>query len=111
MLKGHFIGVVTQLVKGIDSSFAAWDNANILIADVDAGAETGKVDVDPVRVLGEGVEEAAVSYYIGIYRIFKTIGKASLIKGLILMSRKVYFEITPSFGGEHAIAGKKGNEG
>ena len=89
MFEGHLVGVVLQLVKIVFSY--------LFVADVDAGAEPGEVDIDPVWIFGDSVEIAAVPYDVGIDGIFEGIGKVGAVEGLVLMRRKVDLKITPPF--------------
>ena len=89
MFEGHLIGVVLQLVK------AVW--SYLFVADVDAGAEPGEVDIDPVWIFGDGVEIAAVPDDVSINGIFEGIGKVRAVEGLVLMRREVDFKITSPF--------------
>ncbi len=89
MFEGHLIGVVLQLVEAV--------LAYLFVADVDAGAKPGEVDIDPVWIFGDGVEIAAVPDDVGINGIFEGIGKFGAVKGLVLMRRKVDFKITSPF--------------
>ncbi len=98
MLEGHLIGVAAQLVKLVRSYF--------LVADIDAGAEAGEVYIDPVRILGDRIEIAAVPDDRGVDWIIERIGKSRFIEGLVLVGRKVYLEVSSSFGGIDAVAGK-----
>ena len=100
MFKGHFIGILPELVKAI--------GADGLVADIDPGIEPGEVDIDPIGVFGSGIEKARIPDDGRIGGIFKCVGESRLVKGLILVWREVYFEISFSFGCIYAVAGRKG---
>jgi len=99
VLEGHLEGVVAQFIELVAS--------NGFIADVDTGAEAGEIDVYPPGIFGNSVEIRAVLQYIGIHGILKGIRITGLVEGLVLMWWKIYFKITPAFGGVDAVAGKK----
>jgi hypothetical protein len=99
MLEGHLKGVLTQLFELVCPY--------VLVADINTRGESGKIDIDPIGILGHRIEKTAVPYDLRIHRIFEGIRKPLLVKGLIFMPGEVDFEITPPFGGIHAIAGNK----
>jgi len=85
--------------------------ADVFIADVDRCAETGEVDIDPVGVFGNGVEEAAVAGDAGVDWIVESIGIAGLVEGLIFMWGEIDLEIAIPFGGVGAVAGQQAAAG
>jgi hypothetical protein len=99
MLEGHFIGILPQLVKGILSY--------VLVADIDPGVEPGKVNIDPPGVFRRRFEKTGIPDYPGINGVFEAIGIPFLIKGLVLVRRKIYFKIASPFGGINTITGKR----
>ena len=107
MFERHFEGIVAEPVKSVAGSAAAGLGSYCLVADIDTGGEAGEVHVYPIRVLGKGIEVAAIFYDIGVDRIFEGIREAGLVECLVLMWGEVYFEIASSFGSIHAIAGKQ----
>jgi hypothetical protein len=107
MLEGHFEGVFAELVETVAGPAMAGLGSYCLVADIDAGSEAGEIDVYPVGVLGQGIEVAAVPYYVGIDGVFEGIGETGLIECLILVLGEVDLEIASSFGGIYAIAGQE----
>ena len=103
MFEGHFIGVISKLVEGV------W--AYLFIADVDAGAKTGEIDIYPIWIFGYGIEITAVPDDIGVNGIFECIGEVGAIEGLVLVRREVYFKIPSPFGRIGVIAGIQGKKG
>jgi hypothetical protein len=99
MFVGHFEGVVAELVESI--------GADVFIADIDRCAETGKVDIDPVGVFGNGIEETAITGDAGVDGIVKGIGIAGLIEGLVFVRGEIDLEIAFPFGGVGAVAGQQ----
>ena len=63
VLKGHFEGVVDELVKFV------WPY--LLIADIDAGVEAGEIHIDPIRIFGDRIEKAAVLDDLRVNGIFE----------------------------------------
>ena len=103
MFVGHFEGVVAELVKSV--------GPDIFIADIDRCAETGEVDIDPVGIFGNGVEEAAVAGDAGVDGIVESIGIAGLVEGLVFVWGKIDLEIAFPFGGVVAVAGQQAAAG
>ena len=99
VFEGHLEGIVAQFFELVRSYS--------LIADIDTAVETGEIDIDPVRILGYGIEEAAVPDDIGIHGIFEGVRETRLVKGLVFMFGKIDPEVPPSFGCVNAVAGKK----
>jgi len=85
--------------------------ADVLIADIDRCAETGKVDIDPVRVFGNGVEEAAIAGDAGVDGIVESIGIARLVECLVFVWREIDLEIAFPFGGVGTVAGHEAAAG
>lgn len=85
--------------------------ADILITDIDRCAETGKIDIDPVRVFGDGVEEAAIACDAGVDGIVESIGIAGLVEGLVFVWGEIDPEIAFPFGGIGAVAGHEAATG
>lgn len=85
--------------------------ADILIADIDRCAETREIDIDPVGIFGNGVEEAAVAGDTGVDGIVEGIGIAGLVEGLVFVRGKIDLEITFPFGGVGAVAGQQAAAG
>jgi len=100
VFEGHFIRVIPEFVKAVPSY--------LLIADIDAGAKPGEIDIYPVGVFGYGIEVTAVPDDVGIYGVFESIREVRTIEGLVLVRRKIYFEISSSFGRIDVIAGVQG---
>ena len=103
MFVGHFEGIVAELVKSVDP--------DILIADIDRCAETGEVDIDPVGIFGNGVEEAAVAGDAGVDGIVESIGIAGLVEGLVFVWGEIDLEIAFPFGGVVTVAGQEAAAG
>src|SRR5215211_8247983 len=80
MLVSHFVSIVTQLVKGL--------RAYLLIADVNAAAESRKIDVYPVWILRPVFKKGSVFYNAGVHRVFKSVRIAGLIEHLVPMLRQ-----------------------
>ena len=99
VFEGHFEGIFAQLVEFV--------RAYILVADINTRIEPGKIDIDPIGILGHRIKKAAVFDDPGVYGVFERIRKTRLIKGLIFMPGEIYFEITPPFGSINAITGQK----
>ena len=85
--------------------------ADVLITDIDRCAETGKVDIDPVRVFGNGVEEAAITGDAGVDGIVESIGIAGLVEGLVFVWGEIDLEIAFPFGGVVTVAGQEAAAG
>ena len=85
--------------------------ADVLIADIDRCAETGEVDIDPVGIFGNGVEEAAVAGDAGIDGIVESIGIAGLVEGLVFVWGKIDLEIAFPFGSVGTVAGQEAAAG
>jgi len=85
--------------------------ADVLIADIDRCAETGEVDIDPVGIFGNGVEEAAVPGDAGVDGIVESIGIAGLVEGLVFVWGEIDFEIAFPFGGIVTVAGQEAAAG
>jgi len=97
VFEGELVGVVAQFIELV------WTND--LIADVDARAEAGKVDIDPPGIWSDGVEIGAVLQDVGVYGVFEGIGVAGLVEGAIFMGREINLKITAAFGSIDRIAG------
>ena len=102
VFEGELIGVIAQPVEFVCSYH--------LVADIDAGAEAGKVDVYPPRVLRDGIEIGAVFQDVGINRVFESIGEAGLVEGLVFVLREIDLKVGPPLGGIDGVAGKKEGE-
>jgi hypothetical protein len=85
MFERHLKSVLLQLVKAI--------RPDLLIADIDRGVEARELHIDPIGILRSAVKKTGVSGDPGIYRVLESIRKARLIKGLILMGRKIDLKI------------------
>ena len=85
--------------------------ADILIADIDRCAETREIDIDPVGIFGNGVEEAAVAGDTGVDGIVEGIGIAGLVEGLVFVRGEIDLEIAFPFGGVGAVAGQQAAAG
>jgi hypothetical protein len=107
MFKGHFEGVFAELIETVAGPAMAGLGPYCLVADIDARGEAGEVDVYPVGILGQGIEETAIFYDVGIDRVFKGIRETGLIECLILVWWEVDLEIASPFGGVYAIAGQE----
>jgi hypothetical protein len=99
MFKGHFKSIIPELIEGVGS--------DVLIADVDLCVEAREIDVDPPGIFRLCLKKGAVSHYVGIDRIFKAVWVPWLIECAVLVLRKVYFEVAPSFEGKITVTGKK----
>jgi hypothetical protein len=99
MFEGQLVGVVAQFVELV--------RPYCFIADIDACAKAGEIDIYPPGVLRQGIEIGAVLQDVGIDGIFEGIRKAGLIKGLVLMRREIDPKITTAFGSIDRIAGIK----
>ena len=99
MFECHFEGIIPELVKAIFS--------DVLIADVNFRVETGKIDVDPVRILRPGFEKGAVLRDGGIHGVFEGVGIARLIECTVLVRGKIDPEISSSFGAVIAVTGRE----
>ncbi len=97
VLVNHLECIVAELVEII--------GADLFIADVYPGRQAGEVDIDPIRVLGDGIEEAAVLENIGVDGIVKAEWVALPVEGLVFMGRKVDPEVSPSFWRIRTVAG------
>jgi hypothetical protein len=110
MLESHFKGIIPEFVKTVARLLRVCTLAcrwpDLFVADIDPGAEAGKIDIDPIWVFGFCLEKARIAYHLGIYGIFEGIRIARLVKSLVLMGREIYFEIPFSFGGIDTIAGE-----
>ena len=95
----HFEGIFPQLVEAVGSY--------LLVADIDPCVESGKVYIDPIGVFRPGLEEAGIPDDIGVYGVFKGIGKIFLVEGLVLMGWKIDFEVPSFFGRIDLITGKE----
>jgi hypothetical protein len=109
MLESHFESVVPELVKSITGPIRGLA-ADLLVADIDPGGKTREIDIDPIRIFRCFIKKARIPDHNGIYRVFEGIGIAGLIKGLVLMRRKINFEIAPPFGGINTITGEQQRE-
>ena len=96
MLESHFIGVIPEFIKII---------RNLLITDIYACPEAGEVNIYPVWVFRSWFKKSCIPDYFSIFRVFKSIRIARLVKNLICMLRKGNFKISPGFGRVIAIAG------
>jgi hypothetical protein len=99
VLEGHFKGIIPQFFKFV--------RPYRLVADINTPVEAGKIDVDPIGILGYRIEKAAVPDDIGIHGIFKGIRETRLVKDLVFMPGEIDLEITPPFGRVDAVAGEK----
>ena len=102
MLEGKLVGVVSQPVEFV--------LPYCLVADVNACAEAGKVDVYPPGILGDGIEIRTVLQDLCIYGIFEGIGEAGLVKGLVLMGREIDLKIATTFGSVDGVTGEEEKE-
>jgi hypothetical protein len=107
MFVGHFEGIVAELVERVGWLLRVLLGADVFIADIDGCAETGKVDIDPVGVFGNSIEEAAITGDAGVDGIVKGIGIAGLIEGLVFVRGEIDLEIPFPFGGVGAVAGQQ----
>lgn len=106
MLVGHLKCIVDQFVEFVAGLMrVAGRRADPLVADINPCVEAGKVYIDPVGVLGNGIEEAAVFDHIGIHGVFEAIWVAGAVERLILMRREIDPEIPSSFWRIGAITG------
>jgi hypothetical protein len=105
MFESHFKGIVPEFVKAVARLLRVL-GADLFVTDIDPGAEAGKIDIDPIWVFRFCFEKARIAYYFCINGIFEGIRIAGLIKDLVLMRRKIYFEITFLFGCIDTVAGK-----
>lgn len=80
--------------------------AHILITYMDAAVELGKVDIDPIRILGLLLKKGCVFDHPGVGRKLESIGIAGLVEHLVGFWREVYLKITPRLIGVIAVAGK-----
>ena len=103
VFEGHFIGVIPELIEGV--------LPYLFIADVDAGAKTGEINIYPIWVFGYGIEITAVPDDIGVNGIFECVREVGAVEGLVLVGREVYFKIPSSFGRIDVIAGRQGKKG
>jgi hypothetical protein len=107
MLIGHFKSIVPQLLERIAGPALHRAAPYVFVADINTTIEPGKFDIYPIRILGYRIKKTAVFEDPGIHGIFESIGKARLIKRLILMRGEVDLEITPLFGSIDAITRAK----
>jgi len=75
------------------------------VADIDAGAEPGEVDIYPPGIGRYGIEIGAVLHYVGIDGIFEGIGIAGSVECLVFVRWEVDLEIAAPFGGVDGVAG------
>ena len=81
MFVGHVIGVVHQFIQ-----IAL---PNLFITDIDLSFKPRKVDIDPIRVLRLLIKKQGILNDLAVYRVFKGVRIAGLIKGLIGLLREV----------------------
>jgi hypothetical protein len=116
MLKGYFIGIVSQVVESIQRGgiFIAMvcfepvhrHTADSLIAQVYPGIERGYIYIHRICAVLAWVKIVAVSHNIAVYRVIKTVWKSRTVKRLVLMLRKWYGKIPFWARGIIAVAGK-----
>ena len=85
--------------------------ADVLIADIDRCAKTGEVNIDPVGIFGNRVEEAAIAGDAGVDGIVESIGIAGLVEGLVFVWGEIDLEIAFPFGGIGTVAGHEAATG
>jgi hypothetical protein len=78
---------------------------------VNAAAKLGKINVDPIGIFRGLLKKGRIPDDPCIRGIFKAIRIPRLIKGLVRLLRKIYFEITPGFIGIIAVAGNEHQDG
>ena len=112
MLVGHLERIVGQLVKGVACLLRVvrW-GTDVFIADIDFGIEAGEFDIDPVGILGNGVEVAAVADDVGIDGVFKAIGIAGTVESLVFVLREIDPEIPATFWRVGAVTGLEAGGG
>ena len=97
MLVSHFECIVGQFVVTI--------GPHLLITDVNPGSKTGKIHVDPIRILGYRVEKAAILDDVCIDGVLETIGIAGAVKCLVFVLGEIDPEIAPAFWRIRTITG------
>jgi len=102
VLVGECKSIIEQFVQFIDPNF--------FVTNVYATIELGKIDIDPPRVFCGIAKKGRILYNVCINRIFESVGIAGLIKNLVFLLRKIYFEIPPWLGNEIAVAGYASND-
>jgi hypothetical protein len=108
MLVGHLERIVGQFVKGVARLLrvARW-GTDVFIADIDFGIEAGEFDIDPVGILRNCVEVAAVADDVGIDGVFKAIGIAGAVENLVFVWGEIDPEIPATFWRVGAVTGYK----
>jgi hypothetical protein len=99
MFVGHLEGIVSQFVVTI--------GPNLLIAYVNPGSKTGKIHVDPIRVLRRRVEKAGILNHICIDRVLEAIRIARAVECLIFVPGEIDPEISAASGRVGTVAGGK----
>ena len=99
MLVGHLEGIIGQLVKTI--------GPDLFIADIYFCVKAGKVNIDPVGVFRDGVEEAAIADNIRIDWVFEAKRIARAVESLVFVLREIDSEITASLRRVGAVTGYK----
>jgi len=103
MLIGHLEGIVGQLVEGVGT--------DLLIADIYFCVKAWKVNIDPVRIFRDGVEEAAIADNIRIDWEFEAKGVAGTVESLVFVPGEIDPEIAPAFWRIGAVTGLEEGKG